>query len=83
MSVGNPRVFVKNGFKESPDTAVHILLDSSGSMNDSGLMLANAVCYAVGKALQGISGVNLGITGVSRRKCGETRGNGRARPSAR
>ncbi|WP_418978299.1 hypothetical protein, partial [Bilophila wadsworthia] len=62
MSVGNPRVFVKNGFRESPDTAVHILLDSSGSMNDSGLMLANAVCYAVGKALQGISGVNLGIT---------------------
>ena len=62
MSVGNPRVFVKNGFRESPDTAVHILLDSSGSMNDSGLMFANAVCYAVGKALQGISGVNLGIT---------------------
>ena len=44
------------------DTAVHILLDSSGSMNDSGLMFANAVCYAVGKALQDISGVNLGIT---------------------
>jgi len=62
LAVGNPRVFVKNGFRESPDTAVHILLDSSGSMNDSGLMFANAVCYAVGKALQDISGVNLGIT---------------------
>ena len=75
MSVGNPRVFVKNGFRESPDTAVHILLDSSGSMNDSGLMLANAVCYAVGKALQGISGVNLGITafpGANRAKRGAT-----------
>lgn len=83
LAVGNPRVFVKNGFKESPDTAVHILLDSSGSMNDSSIMLANAVCYAVGKALQVIPGVNLGITGVSRRKCGETRGNGRACPSAR
>ena len=62
LVVGNPRVFVKNGFRESPNTAVHILLDSSGSMTDSGLMLANAVCYAVGKALQGIAGINLGIT---------------------
>lgn len=53
---------MKNGFRKSPNTAVHILLDSSGSMTDSGLMLANAVCYAVGKALQGIPGVNLGIT---------------------
>ena len=75
LAVGNPRVFVKNGFKESPDTAVHILLDSSGSMNDSGIMLANAVCYAVGKALQGIPGVNLGITafpGVNAAKRGAT-----------
>ena len=75
LVVGNPRVFVKNGFRESPNTAVHILLDSSGSMNDSGIMLANAVCYAVGKALQGIPGVNLGITafpGANRAKRGAT-----------
>ena len=75
LAVGNPRVFVKNGFRESPNTAVHILLDSSGSMTDSGLMLANAVCYAVGKALQGILGVNLGITafpGASKAKRGTT-----------
>ena len=75
LAVGNPRVFVKNGFRESPDAAVHILLDSSGSMNDSGIMLANAVCYAVGKALQGIPGVNLGITafpGVNAAKRGAT-----------
>ena len=75
LAVGNPRVFVKNGFKESPDTAVHILLDSSGSMNDSSIMLANAVCYAVGKALQVIPGVNLGITafpGVNAAKRGAT-----------
>ena len=75
LAVGNPRIFVKNGFRESPDTAVHILLDSSGSMNDSGLMLANAVCYAMGKALQGIPGVNLGITafpGVNVAKRGAT-----------
>ena len=52
LAVGNPRVFVKNGFRKSPNTAVHILLDSSGSMTDSGLMLANAVCYAVGKAFR-------------------------------
>ena len=65
---------MKNGFRESPDTAVHILLDSSGSMTDSSLMLANAVCYAVGKALQGIPGVNLGITafpGANRAKRGQ------------
>ncbi|MFQ9865953.1 MAG: hypothetical protein ACLRWP_01900 [Bilophila wadsworthia] len=43
-------------------------------MNDSGIMLANAVCYAVGKALQGIPGVNLGITafpGVNAAKRGQ------------
>jgi len=80
LAVGNPRVFVKNGFRESPNTAVHILLDSSGSMNDSGLMFANAVCYAVGKALQGIKS---GHYGVSRRKQGETRSDGCPRSSAR
>lgn len=75
LAVGNPRVPVKNGFRESPGMAVHIFLDSSGSMTDSGLMLANAVCYAVGKALQGIPGVNLGITafpGANRAKRGAT-----------
>ena len=61
LAVGNPSVFVKNGFKESPDTAVHILLDSSGSMNDSGLMLANASAMPW-ERLFSISGVNLGIT---------------------
>ncbi|MFR4118839.1 MAG: hypothetical protein ACLT2T_08345 [Bilophila wadsworthia] len=49
-------------------------------MTDSGLMLANAVCYAVG--LQGIPGVT-GHYGVSRRKQGETWGNGCLCSSAR
>lgn len=61
LATGNPGVFIRKDFRETPNTAIHLLLDTSGSMSST-LELANAVCYAVGKALQGIPGVNLGIT---------------------
>ena len=44
------------------DTAVHILLDSSGSMHGESIKLAVQACYAVGKALEHLSGISLGIT---------------------
>ena len=62
LATGNPSVFIRKYFKEAPNTAIHLLLDTSGSMSNGALELANGVCYAVGKALQGIAGINLGIT---------------------
>lgn len=62
LATGNPSVFIRKDFQEAPNTAIHLLLDTSGSMSNGALELANAVCYAVGKALQGIAGINLGIT---------------------
>ena len=62
LATGTPNVFIRKDFREAPNTAIHLLLDTSGSMATGALELANAVCYAVGKALQCIPGVNLGIT---------------------
>ena len=62
LAAGNPSVFIRQDFQEAPNTAIHLLLDTSGSMSNGALELANGVCYAVGKALQGIAGINLGIT---------------------
>lgn len=62
LATVTPGVFIRKDFREAPNTAIHLLLDTSGSMATGALELANAVCYAVGKALQGIPGVNLGIT---------------------
>lgn len=62
LATGNPSLFIRKDFQEAPNTAIHLLLDTSGSMSNGALELANAVCYAVGKALQGIAGINLGIT---------------------
>ena len=62
LSTGSPRVFQKRARVHKLDTAVHILLDSSGSMHGESIKLAVQACYAVGKALEHLSGISLGIT---------------------
>ena len=62
ISVGNPRVFQKVSPKTGINTAVHILLDASGSMDGPRIILARQACYAVTKALEGIKGVNPAVT---------------------
>ena len=62
LSTGSPRVFQKRASVHKLDTAVHILLDSSGSMHGESIKLAVQACYAVGKALEHLSGISLGIT---------------------
>lgn len=57
----NPRVFRRSAERQHLNTAVHILLDCSGSMADC-MMLANAACYSVASALHRIRGVNVGVT---------------------
>ena len=44
------------------NTAVHILIDSSGSMNVTEMQLASQACFAVASALQSIKGISVGVT---------------------
>ena len=62
VAVGNPRLFLRNSDKRDTDTAVHILLDASGSMLGKRIELAGDACYAVARALESIRGVSVGIS---------------------
>ena len=61
LAVSNPRVFKKAVEEHRIDTAVHILLDCSSSM-EACMSLANAACYSVASSLQRIRDVNIGVT---------------------
>ena len=61
LSVQNPRVFLRREEVPGVNTAVHILLDISGSMYRR-IHLATSACYAVASALSGIPGINVGVT---------------------
>lgn len=60
LAVSDPRVFRQRAQRQGVDTAVHVLLDCSGSMVRI-IHLACTVCYAVGKALESM-GMSVGIT---------------------
>ncbi|MBD5416518.1 MAG: VWA domain-containing protein [Desulfovibrio sp.] len=62
LSIGNPKAFQKEGTHTGLDTAVHVLLDASGSMRGEPMRLASLACYAVGKALEHAKGISVGIT---------------------
>ena len=62
LAVNNPRVFIKPGEKLLTSTAVHLLLDCSGSMQGGRMELASLACFAVAAALGGCKGVNVGVT---------------------
>ena len=67
---GDSRVFERRNHRQSPNTAIHLLVDASGSMNGCpdassrvrliDLAMDSAVALAL--ALEGISGVNSAIT---------------------
>ncbi len=62
LSTHNPRVFLRSGQKKSVSTAVHVLLDCSGSMDGPRMELAGKACYGVALALEQCQGVNVGVT---------------------
>lgn len=62
LFTGNPRIFRKHAEKQGVDTAVHILLDCSGSMGGAPMILAGHACFAVASALHAIPGVNVAVT---------------------
>ncbi|SOB58977.1 von Willebrand factor, type A [Pseudodesulfovibrio profundus] len=61
LSVADARVFKRDGQRVGINTAVHILLDCSGSMRRR-IKLTTQVCYAVAAALDAIDGINVGVT---------------------
>ncbi|WP_207261907.1 VWA domain-containing protein [Desulfovibrio sp. Huiquan2017] len=61
VSVADARVFKRTGRKVGINTAVHILLDCSGSMRKR-IKLTTQVCHAVAKALDAIDGINVAVT---------------------
>jgi len=62
LRVGNARVFQKESEQQGLNTAVHVLLDVSGSMAGAPINLANRACFAVATALSQIRGVNPAVT---------------------
>ncbi len=62
LNTANPRVFRREDNQPGQNSAVHILLDCSGSMSGVPIQLARQACYAVAKALEPIKGVNAAVT---------------------
>lgn len=62
LAAGNTKIFLRKGEKMGVNTAIHILLDTSGSMNGNPIVLASKACFAVVSALNSIKGINVGVT---------------------
>lgn len=69
LATGDARVFVRNQAKRSPNTAIHLLVDGSGSMsaipddkNCRPINLAMEAAMALALAMDAITGVNLAVT---------------------
>lgn len=62
LAAGNTKIFLRKGEKIGVNTAVHILLDASGSMNGNPMGLASKACFAVVSSLNSIKGINVGVT---------------------
>ena len=62
LRTGNPRIFRREAEQTGLNTAVHILLDVSGSMSGVPIVLARQACFAVAKALENIKGINPAVT---------------------
>lgn len=72
LAVGNAKVFLRRGERMGVNTAVHILLDASGSMNGAAMTLASQACFAVASALHGIKCVSIGVTAFPGEKVPDT-----------
>jgi hypothetical protein len=73
LALGDGRVFARGSVKQTPNTAIHLLLDKSESMSyqvlntnsqswESRLTIALEATLALALAFEGIPGVNPGIT---------------------
>lgn len=60
--VGNPRLFRSDAPTPAVNTAVHLLVDCSGSMVGKPIRHARQCCFAIANALKAVPGINLGVT---------------------
>jgi cobalamin biosynthesis protein CobT len=72
LSVNDPRVFMQKGRRRGMNTSVHILLDSSSSMEGPPITLACKACYAAASALVEIHGVGVAVTAFPGQRGGGT-----------
>lgn len=57
----DPSIFFTREKRQSIDTAIHILLDASGSMRNK-INLACLACYSTSKAMENLYGVSIGVS---------------------
>jgi uncharacterized protein YegL len=57
VAIGNIKVFDSQSIHRSPNAAIALLIDKSGSMDDEDIKMANSVAYSLSTALDGIEGV--------------------------
>lgn len=62
VALNDGRVFLRKNEQTGLNTAVHILLDCSGSMAGNSMHLASEACFAVAAALHGHKGLSVGVT---------------------
>jgi cobalamin biosynthesis protein CobT len=62
LSLGDTKIFLRDGEKQKINTAVHLLVDLSGSMSDGNDKVARESALALAYALESIKGVSLGVT---------------------
>ena len=62
LITGNTKLFLRRTEQQGVYTVVHILIDSSGSMQGEAITLASQACFAVATAIGSIKGINLGVT---------------------
>ncbi len=61
LAVNSSKVFLQNTISMGTNTAIHILLDTSGSMAGK-MQVAMQSCYALTSALSQIKGINVGVS---------------------
>ena len=62
LQIGNPLLFRKVEEKGGLNTAVHILMDVSGSMRGQAIIMARQACFALAKGMAEIKGLNVAVT---------------------
>lgn len=60
--VDNPKIFRSNTPTPAVNTALHLLVDCSGSMVGKPIRHARQCCFAIAHALKAVPGINLGVT---------------------
>ena len=65
---GNTRVFVREGERQDVNTAVHIMIDMSGSMCGGCDVGAKKAACAFALACASIKGINVGVSGFTSRR---------------